>query len=377
MSEDQKKINWVSDFNNDPVFKKKIIKTLERQGYPLEFRASNLFPTNYRVYSTYYGDIDADGKRVNREIDLLAIRKYEEITSKIPYFNISLNCSIIGDCKSTINRDLLVFESPPKDIGNIMTHFPVATGGKHITIKNKLSFQLLSQINEWFGFTNFSQRVTSITVTDKGINQYRGEAFEKSNDGDQKLYRDCNQILNALNYYYENENSSTHSMISNLSTQFQQYWSQYSKSNQQLSNNQSEYHKKYCNQMATSGIKPEGQFEFQLFFPILVLNNETQLILAKMDKSKKPELQGFEIIDHLIYLHAPGRNDRYKFFGSSNNQAILITTEEHLSKNIEKIENGLKKFVQEVTEITEKHPGKFTKEIVAFNAGWKDPLQNF
>jgi len=171
--------------------KRFVIDNVKKSGIPLELRARRVLKNNrFNVTSLRYLDIDSDtsdvdldlGRGVWRELDLLATRT-EETTANIGKCEIRFVTNILGECKYSSEKDVLVFEHLDPENADL-SHFPLLVNGQHI-----LSTPLR---------TNFSLPLLVERLIEVNANS---ASKEKGNFTDMAMHTASEQMLSALRYF--------------------------------------------------------------------------------------------------------------------------------------------------------------------------------
>lgn len=168
-----------------------VIDNVKKSGIPLELRARKVLKDNgFNVTSGRYLDTDSDNpdvdlelvKGVWREIDLLATRA-EETTVNIGECEIRFVTNILGECKYSSEKDVLVFEYLEPENADL-SHFPLLVNGQYI---------LPRPLKAHFSLPLLVERLIEIDPN--------SASKEKGNFSDIAMHRACEQMLSELRYY--------------------------------------------------------------------------------------------------------------------------------------------------------------------------------
>lgn len=175
--------------------KKFVIENIGKSGIPLELRGRKILKDNgFRVASARYldpagdnPDVDIDlGRGIWRELDLWATR-VEKTPAAIGECEIRFATNIIGECKYSSEKDLVVFEHLDRDNADL-SHFPLLVNG-HCVLPSPLELNY-----SFFSLPLLVERLIEVNAS--------SASKEKGNFSDMTMHSACEQILSALRYFF-------------------------------------------------------------------------------------------------------------------------------------------------------------------------------
>ncbi len=318
---------FISAFKkNTNDFRNKVNESIAQSGILLELETEALLQKkNFNFSESYYIDKDEDGNRVRKQLDILAPKKYNEISVKnYNNFKISPEIRIMGDCKYFGNSEVCFLTKNIDDntIRNTLFRLPIFINGDsfHYNINDGL------MISKDF-FNIFGKILVSRKIIRFHSKQCRTLSDDEKKFKEKSIFDTCeSQILPALKFYYDfffRINDRTYEKLRMI----------------------------YENTF----------LHMNIFIPVLITNRDLVEMKITADKSTIKDL---EILPFFIYIHSSARPDKFStMFDNFPEQAILIINNNHLEEAIDYIEVGISKIIQEIQKNLDRNQNPIKHDI--------------
>lgn len=330
--------------------RKFVIDNVRKSGIPLELRARKLLKDNgFNVTSARYLDVDSDssdvdldlGKGIWREIDLLAT-KGVGTSLNIGECEIRFVINILGECKYSSDKDVLVFEHLDPENADL-SHFPLLVNGQYILsppLRNDFELPLLIE------------RLIEVDAN--------SATKEKGNLSDIAMHRACEQLLSALRFFLHRWRQTIRRHYIDLSkaSLIREKWDNLLKEKkvpyEELGSHSRVPHS-FINNFLRENFEPTKMLQdfpfipVYLYFPLIIVDESRGVIRAKLSDSY--EVVDLEDLGLCMYLHVSENADRYEtVLENAFALPILICNLPNLSLVMRLITEGIRHIIERLRQ---------------------------
>lgn len=344
--------------------KKFVIDNVKKSGIPLELRARKVLKDNrFNVTSTRYLDPDSDnsdvdldlGQGVWRELDLLATRA-EETTLNISECEIRFVTNILGECKYSSEKDVLVFEHPDPENADL-SHFPLLVNGQYI-----LSTPLR---------TNFSLPLLVERLIEVDANS---ASKEKGNFSDMAMHRASEQMLSALRYFLHRwrESIRKHYIDVAKASLIREKWDNLLKEKKvpyEEFGSHSRVPNSFINNFLRENFEPTKMLQdfpfipIYVYFPLIITDEDRGVVRAKLNDSY--DVVDLEDIGLCVYTYVSENADRYvTVLENAFVLPILICSLPNLNSVIRLIDEGMSRVTEQTRQKLIENPYLIPREVL-------------
>lgn len=335
---------WFKKFKKNKPDRKKILDDIKKLGFPLEIQASTIIEKFFTTNEGAYFTDEKNGKKIIREIDITAHKIYE-IRDKDPDIGFTLN--LVFECKYSSNRNFIVFETSNRTKKNSLLNLPNFINGKMLNYKYWYGI-LPGEIKQLFGFERYTKNIFDLKVG-------KNDKLEKND----KFYSNCTQLIGAVEYKINQVTEYQKRDYNNFYVDnYRESFLEFSKKTggSSLYKFMYEPHPNY---------PLSGHFNIEAIIPILIVNKENKILLAKLSKTGT-KVTNLKEIKSTIYFYHPLDYEKYqKTMGNKWVQPIVVTKIENLEKTLKQIIAGTEKLTENLKKETN-DPRKIFQEIINF-----------
>ncbi len=334
------KKDWIKQLKEDKEFEEKFIKGLEVLGFPLEFKIrKKLTKKGYNNVREGFFEKRDESKKIIKTYDIHAYKdKNEKIHEDL---TIVLSLLLIGDCKSSKDKDKLIFAIPdttnPSNksfTGPLLTSFQKAIYSRHRNIDLVVNFK------RKHGNILFASDVKD-TAKYLIINEKERTQKNKIKEHEKIFNIIENTIIPATSYIFSKWMRSS-----------------YYDYNGQISNTS-----KKLDDLNFIKEQKNNYYTGKIIIPFIIT---TKPILSPII-TEKGEIEGINEEKFVLYEHSTPETEEYmEILNEVNNLGVFICNEKYFEEFITYIENIFHNFFSEIIENLKKQPKRLIEDLEDF-----------